>query len=179
MGTGDHHHCACCIGQPVTDCDCATSFLVQVGRTSEYRRAKKIFDHAKFPTFMGRETITRAAREGGLLFFTFNGEDVGVIVNALASAVEPAHQGHGLGSAMIRYHRPNFLRSTEEFVAFHERLGYTAIGEAKQGRKFKTWVMVRSDLINLSGRIRTVVGEKCRCCPHGEHVEPEQDTEHA
>ena len=153
----------------MSDCDCSKRFLVRVGRTNEYRRAKRIFDRAKFPTFMGRDTVVRAAREGGLLFFTVDGEDIGVIVNGLASAVVPEHQGHGFASAMIRYHRPNFIRVTEDFVGFHERLGYRVVGEAKQGRRFKTFVMVREDLIHLSGRIRKVVGDKCKCCPHGVH----------
>lgn len=150
-------------------CNCARRFMVSVGRTDEYRRAKKILDKAKHPTFVGRSTVLRCARDGGLMFYTLDGEDVAVtITNArnstgLVFSVLPAHQGHGLGTAIYSYLRPNFIRVITEKVPWFERIGYVSIGEPKIGRKFKTQIMVRAEVRELAGRVRHIFGDTCHC----------------
>ena len=151
------------------DCDCATRFTVRVGRTNEYRRAKRILDRARHPTFVGRSTVLRAAQDGGLLFYMVGDEDVAVtVINArnstlLALSVIGEHQGHGLGGAILEYLRPNFARVIESKVGWFEARGYISIGEPKIGRKFKTQIMVRAKLRELAGRVRHIVGDTCRC----------------
>jgi GNAT superfamily N-acetyltransferase len=151
------------------DCDCAHRFLVRVGRTNEYRRAKRILDQARHPTFVGRQTVLHAAQDGGLLFYTLDDQDVAVtVVNArnstfIAFSIIPAHQSHGLGTAIVEYLRPNFVRVITEKVPWFEQRGYLSIGEPKIGRKFKTQIMVRMELRDLAGRVRHVIGDSCRC----------------
>jgi hypothetical protein len=151
------------------DCDCARRFTVRVGRTNEYRRAKRILDRARHPTFVGRATVLRAAQDGGLLFYMVDDEDVAVtVVNArnstfLAFSIVPEHQSHGLGTAICQYLRPNFVRVITDRVPWFEARGYLSIGEPKIGRKFKTQIMVRAELRELAGRVRHVVGDHCRC----------------
>lgn len=152
-----------------SSCDCASRFLVRVGRTDEYRRAKRLLDQGKHPTFLGRQTVLRSAQDGGLLFYTLHGFDVAVtVVNArnstlLAMNVLPSHREHGLGCAVMEYLRPNFVRAIDNKVSWFERRGYISVGEPKQGRKFKTQIMVRAELRELAGRVRAVVGDVCRC----------------
>jgi len=150
-------------------CDCARRFTVRVGRTDEYRRAKHLLDIGKHPTFIGRQTMLRAAQDGGLLFYQVDGKDVAVtVVNArnstlLALNVNPVHREHGLGNAIVQYLRPNFVRAIDFRVDWFERRGYVSIGEPKVGRKFKTQIMVRGELRELAGRVRHIVGDECRC----------------
>jgi len=160
----------------MTECDCSKRFLVRVGRTDEYRRAKRIFDKGTHPTFIGRSTVLRAARDGGLLFYMLGEQDVAVTVtNArnstlLALNVLPEHRQHGLGAAIVKYLRPNFVRAIDFKVDWFEGQGYLSIGEPKVGRRFKTQVMVRSELRDLAGRVRKVFGEQCSCHVNGIHV---------
>lgn len=160
----------------MTECECRTRFLVCVGRTDEYRRAKRIFDKGTHPTFIGRSTVLRSARDGGLLFYTLDDEDVAVtVVNArnstlLALNVNPEHREHGLGNAIVQFLRPNFVRAIDFRVEWFERRGYLSVGEPKMGRKFKTQVMVRSELRELAGRVRRVVGDRCTCHVNGIHI---------
>lgn len=161
-------------------CACATHFEVTLGRTTDYRRCKRILDRAHFPAFVGRDTVRRSAQDGGLLFFTYEGEDAAVAVmnarnsTALALAVLPTHQGHGLGSAIVEYARPNFRRVTTEFVPYFQARGYSPIGEPKQGRKFATQIMVRTELLGLAGRVSRVLGDadgSCSCAdPSHDHA---------
>lgn len=37
--------------------------------------------------------------------------------------------------------------------------GYISLGEPKQGRRYRTQVMVRADLLPLAGRIARIFGE--------------------
>lgn len=70
--------------------------------------------------------------------------------------VIPSHRGHGLGRAALRYLQCNFARVIESAVPFFEDCGYVCIGGIKSGNRFKTQIMVRSDLTELSGRIRAI-----------------------
>ena len=152
-------------------CDCATAFTMRVGRADEYRRAKTLLNTARHPTFVGRGQMHRWADEGGLLFAQYHGEDVAVCVmntrnsTFVVFSVIPEHQSHGLGGALLRYLRPNFARVIDYRVAWFERNGYVSLGEPKQGRKYATQIMVRADLVGLSGRIRSIRGSggSCSC----------------
>lgn len=168
---------------PMADCDCAHRFTVHVGRTDEYKRAKRVLDLARHPTFVGRSTVLRAAQDGGLLFYRFADQDVAVtVINArnstfLSFSIVAAHQSHGLGTAILEYLRPNFARVITDHVAWFEKRGYLSIGEPKVGRKFKTQVMVRAELRELAGRVRHAVGDSCHCHDLNHHHEEVHDGE--
>ena len=131
----------------------------QLGRETEYDRAKAILNVGRHPTFIGRELVGRCARNGGLLFFTVNGEDAAVvIVNPKISALNvlcvlPRFRSMGVGRQIIGFLRPNFVRAVEGAVPYFERLGYVGFGRWKQGRTLRTRVMVRGELRSLSGRL--------------------------
>lgn len=131
-------------------------------KSTEYRRFKHVLNAAKHPTFIGRQQVASAIRNGGGLVFTFEGEDVAVaLVNPrlnviVVLSVTASHQGHGMGSAVLKYLQANFARVVESAAAFFERNGYVKIGELKQGRKLRTQIMVRKDLIGLAGRIARI-----------------------
>jgi len=141
-----------------TSCPCAKSFCVVLGRVDEYERAKDVLNAGRHPTFVGRDMVSRNARNGGLLFFCWHGKDVAValldpkVSNLLVLNVHPMHRGHGLGRAAVRFVAPNFVRALESRVAFFESLGYCAVGSLKQGKTLQTQIMVRKDLLDLAGR---------------------------
>lgn len=143
-------------------CTCAENLLVRLGRTSEYKAAKDLLNAGRHPSFIGRETVAKAASNGGLLFAQHGGQDVAVaIINPRVSTllvlnVHPAHRSHGLGSAFLGFVRPNFARVLESAV---ERQGYVAIGDMKQGRTLRTQIMVRAELPGLAGRIARLLPE--------------------
>lgn len=141
-------------------CTCALTFTVQIGQPGEYRRCKTLLNDARHPTFVGRQLVERHAVNGGLLFFRYDGSDVGVtVINVrknvlLVLAVDPRHRGHGLASAMVRFIQANWVRSTETTAGFFERLGYVRIGRLKRGRTLNTQMLVRGNLIGLAGRVQ-------------------------
>jgi GNAT superfamily N-acetyltransferase len=161
----------------LTVCDCATGFVIRVGRGNEYRRAKRLLGVGRHPVFVGRDVVRRNALDGGLLFAVVDGADAAVaLVNTKNSTllvlnVHPAHRGHGLGAAFLAYLRPNFARVIENRVEWFARLGYIAVGEPKQGRTFATQVMVRAELTELAGRVRDLLGDRCRCAEQPEGPE--------
>lgn len=141
-------------------------FEVIVGRESDYRRAKRIFDKAKHPTFIGPGMVAQLARNGGLLFFVVDSIDSAVaLVNTRqcslqALSVIPSMRGNGLGGAVVRFLKTNFARVTETAVPWFERQGYQSIGKLKSGRSLKTQVMVKATLIPLAGRLRAILGKE-------------------
>ena len=106
----------------------------------------------------------RKAKNGGCFRFQFAGSDIATaIVNPrlnilLALAVVPEHQGHGLGTAILRYLACNFARVESRAVPFFERNGFIAIGELKKGKTLYTQIMVRASLIPLAGRVARIYG---------------------
>jgi GNAT superfamily N-acetyltransferase len=108
--------------------------------------------------------IASAAKNGGVFLFQFAGRDAAVaIVNPrlnvlLALAVTPSHQGHGLGSAVLRYLACNFARVESRAVGFFERNGFVSVGEPKKGKTLYTQIMVRDSLRSLAGRISAIYG---------------------
>jgi N-acetylglutamate synthase-like GNAT family acetyltransferase len=102
----------------------------------------------------------RIARNGGALFYEFDGEIVAIslinprygILNALN--VSPTHREHGLGSAILNFLIPNFVRAIESKVSWFEKRGYRKIGKLKKGVSLNTQVMARSALFELAGNLR-------------------------
>jgi GNAT superfamily N-acetyltransferase len=131
---------------------------VILGRETEYARAKGLLNAARHPTFIGRHTVTRAAKNGGMHFWQVDERDIAVsIVNAkisslLVLSVLPSMRGQGVGRHIVGYLKPNFVRSLESAVPFFERLGYVGFGTWKQGQRFRTRIMVREGLRGLAGR---------------------------
>ena len=144
-------------------CQCRIRFSVRIGRAEDYQQAKNILNRGHHPTYIGPHMVRRSARNGGLIFFDFHSERLAVaVINAhhnilLVLNVIPEHRSHGLGTAIMQYLQVNWVRAIESAVPFFEHLGYIKIGEPKQGRQFITWLMVRKDLIELSGRLRALL----------------------
>lgn len=146
------------------------AFTVALGRPEDYPRMKQILNRGRHPTFVGRMSVARQAIQGGLLFCQVEGQDAGVAVinvrqsTALVFCFLPSYQGQGLGTAFMNYLRPNFARVITDMVPFFEqRLGYTSIGEPKQGRTLRTQIMVRTELLTLAGRVHEHLGAECHC----------------
>lgn len=108
--------------------------------------------------------IASAAKNGGVFLFRFADRDVATaVVNPrlnvlLALAVQPSHQGHGLGSALLKYLATNFARVESRAVPFFERNGFVSIGEPKKGKTLYTQIMVRDSLRSLAGRVNAIYG---------------------
>jgi protein gp37 len=106
------------------------------------------------------------ARNGGLLIFQHDGEDLAVaLLNPrlnvlLVLNVLPSHRRHGLGQAVIEYCRPTWVRALEAAEPWFKARGFVPIGAKKQGRSLRTQVMVKQELLKLAGRVSRVLGEK-------------------
>lgn len=145
-------------------CNCALAFDVQLGKPGDYERFKEALNRGRHPTFVGRDTVNRQIDNGGLLFFVFGGMDVAVSLvqvknnSLLVLNVHPAHRSHGLGGAVVKFLKCNWVRATEQAVPFFVRHGYKSIGAIKQGRTLRTQVMVRENLITMAGRVSAALG---------------------
>lgn len=110
--------------------------------------------------------VRSCAKNGGVFLFRFGGRDCATaIVNPrlnvlLALSVLPSHQGHGLGSGVLRYLACNFARVETRAVPFFERNGFVSIGEPKKGKTLYTQIMVRDSLRSLAGRVNAIYGAK-------------------
>jgi len=158
-------------------CECATRFKIEMGRREDYRRGKKLLNASRHPVFVGRRQAFECADQGGMLFATYEGEDVGLCYirpktsTLWVISIMPGHQGHGLGAAVLNYTAPNFARVIEDVVPWFEARGYTAIGRWHQGRRYRTKVMVRNGLMELSGRVAARIGDRCRCTDPAHHAD--------
>jgi GNAT superfamily N-acetyltransferase len=134
-------------------------FAVTQGRSHEYSRAKAILNAGKHPTFIGKNLYLTASRNGGVLFFNVGGRDAAVAIIQPATncllvlCVHPNFRSNGLGRAALEYCHVSFARVVDFAVPFFEHCGFVAIGEPKQGKRFKTQVMVLASLKTLAGRI--------------------------
>ena len=141
-----------------SSCSCAADFQCRPAFSGDYRQLKAIFNRARHPTFIGRSLCASAVKTARFRF-QFAGSDIATaIVNPrlnilLALAVVREHQGHGLGTAILRYLACNFARVESRAVPFFERNGFIAIGEPKKGKTLYTQIMVRASLIPLAGRL--------------------------
>lgn len=154
-------------------CSCATAFEIRLARPDNYGEFKRVLDVGRHPAFIGRQTFWRNSQNGGALLYVLAGEIVAVsLINPnkgvlLAMNVHPAHRGHGLGSAVLKFLMPNFVRAIEAKVAWFERRGYRRIGDPKQGRSLTTQLLAREALFGLAGRIQAVFrpGSISQACP--------------
>lgn len=140
-------------------CNCSVGFVIEIGGRDEYARVKRALNIGKHPTFIGRDMVARWARNGGLLFFRYAEADAAVMLinpkrNVLmVMNIAPIHRGHGLGTAMLAYAMPNWVRALDSAVPFFEKNGYVGVGEWKRGRSLNTRIMVRRKLLDLAGRV--------------------------
>jgi GNAT superfamily N-acetyltransferase len=134
-------------------------FVALQGRSGEYVRAKRILNAGRHPTFIGRSLYSTAARNGGVAFFQVDGVDAAVAIVQprtnclLVLCVHPKFRNLGLGQSVLAYLAVNFARVIESAVPFFERCGYVSIGEMKQGKRWKTQIMVLASVRSLAGRV--------------------------
>jgi GNAT superfamily N-acetyltransferase len=135
------------------------------GRKEEtYRRVNRFLTRNKHPTYIGRSTMASAGQNGGLFIFRRGIEDVAIaIINPRLGVLQVLNvakefRSKGVGDAVLKFLKPNFVRAIESAVAWFERRGYKPLGKWKQGRRYRTRVMVRENLITLVGRIWKVFG---------------------
>jgi GNAT superfamily N-acetyltransferase len=156
---------------------------VDLGRKTEYQRAKRLLDKGRHPTFIGRHTLERAADQGGLIFATHDGFDIAVAIIGVRNGtlqvlnVLPAYRGKGVGSWFLNYLMPNFARVLESAVPWFEAQGYVCLGQPKQGRKLKTQIMVRRGLLAAAGRIWETHRLGCPCARCKVPADPEMTQE--
>jgi len=138
-------------------------FTVVLGRSTDYRRAKRIYDRARFPAFIGRQSVQRWSENGGLLFFQVEGKDAAVLlINpgyncVMAVAILPEYRGRGLFRGIFDFAQCSWVRSIGQFVPLFENLDYVSVGTPKQGRKFLTQIMVKKSVKNLAGRLSSAL----------------------
>ena len=134
-----------------------------MARSDEYARAKAILNAGKHPTFIGKGLYKASVRNGGGTFFTINGRDAAVALVQprtnclLVLCVAPSFRAQGLGQAIVAYLAVNFARVIESAVPFFERCGFVSIGEMKQGKRWKTQIMVLGSLRELAGRVAQIL----------------------
>lgn len=159
------------------DCTCATTFEVKLARPTEYAEFKKVLNVGRHPAFIGRGTFERNAMNGGALLYRLSGETVAAsLINPhlgvlLALNVVPAHRSHGLGSAIVAFLVPNFVRAIESKVEYFKRQGYRPVGSLKRGVSLNTQVMAREALFSLAGRLRRMWGETAKADPASESAQ--------
>ena len=134
-----------------------------MARSDEYARAKAILNVGRHPTFVGKSMYASSVRNGGGTFFTVNGRDAAVSLvqprtNCLqVLCVAPGFRKAGLGKAIVAYLSVNFARVIESAVPFFERCGFVSIGKMKQGKRWKTQIMVLGSLRQLAGRVSLIL----------------------
>lgn len=135
-----------------------SEWLPQLGRAADYSRVRRLLDAGRHPSFIGPAKVEEVANRGGLHLAVVGQSDAALaLINARASlialCVHPDFRGHGLGGEFLAYLSPNWARVIEGTVPWFAARGFTPVGALKQGRKLRTQVMVRSDLIGLAGRL--------------------------
>jgi GNAT superfamily N-acetyltransferase len=98
-----------------------------------------------------------------------DGKDVAVAVIGIRNGtllvlnVHPLFRSRGIGRRFIEFLRPHFARVIESRVAWFQALGYIPLGAMKQGRLYKTQVMVRKELLIVGGKLALSHGRRCPC----------------
>lgn len=134
--------------------------IPEVVHEEDYAGFKRELDRGKHPTFIGKKMFERYAMNGGAIrFVSEDGACVAVVLinprNSCLQAlnVSPRFRGSGIGSEIMDYLIPNWVRAIDSKKEWFQRLGYKQVGQPKQGRQLKTWIMVREKLITLAGNI--------------------------
>jgi hypothetical protein len=131
----------------------------------DYDRAKKVFDRAKHPGFIGRELYFRCATTGTATIATLDGADVGVALIAKHHrllALSVVSKGGGIGTAMMRHLKPRWVSAIDEKKTWFARLGYVDEGPAKigQGGKHSVQLMKLTDDSTIPEPVASVVSIK-------------------
>jgi GNAT superfamily N-acetyltransferase len=146
-------------------CHCQSKVEIKLARGEEYSIFKKVLNVGRHPAFIGKKTMQRNANNGGALFYIFENKIIAVsLINPhygilLVLNVIPEHRGHGLGEAILNFLMPNFIRAIDYKISYFEKRGYRKIGDPKQGRRFKTQIMARTNLFSLCGKLNKIWGE--------------------
>ena len=117
----------------------------------DYDRAKKVFDRAKHPGFVGRELFFRCASAGVACVAVIDDVDTGIALvvkdKLQALSVIVSAQGSGAGTALMARLRPKWVNAIGERIAWFEKRGYEPFGAAKVGQngKHATQLMQRRD----------------------------------
>lgn len=119
----------------------------------DYSRAKKVLDRAKHPGFVGRELYFRCATTGSATIAILDGEDSGVALIAKgklhAMSIIRAAQGHGVGTALLKHTKPQWVNAITDRIPWFEKRGYSPVGGAKPGLNGK----LATQLMQLTGSI--------------------------
>ena len=148
--------------QKTTLCRCRQTGIIRTAKSAEYRAFKNIMDAGRHPTFIGPEMFRTNARNGGAVFMEYEGKIIAAaLVNPRKSSlvvlnVHPEHRKHGAGRFMVDYLACNFARVIDQAIPFFEKCGYKKLGKPFKGRSLMTWVMVRTSLIGLCGRMKKI-----------------------
>lgn len=129
---------------------------------------KNLLDAGRHPVFVGRSQVENWVKNGGLLFFVVDGRDAAVALvqpryNCLMVLnVHPAFRGRGVGKAVVEYLQCNWVRAIEDKVPFFEKLGYVGVSNWKQGRRYRTRIMVKQSVRRLAGRLQNLDAGRTR-----------------
>lgn len=148
----------------------------------DYDRAKKIFNEAKHPGFIGREMVYRAATTGQACVAALDEKDVGVALIAkgklLALSVVKAAQGRGVGGALMAHLQPEWVSAIAEKISWFEKQGYESVGAAKVGQNGKTSVQLmrrRADASAAVAPVRDVAPPKSPTSSEAQTINPARE----
>lgn len=141
------------------------NFDVHLLRVEEYALFKSVLNKGRHPAFVGKQTFSTNCINGGALSYVVSGNIAAVsLINPhygtlIVLNVLPEFRGNGLGSSIVKFLMPNFVRALESRVPFFEKLGYKSIGKLKRGRSLNTQIMARKALFDLAGKLKRVWGD--------------------
>ena len=148
------------MSRPKTKCLCQSESQVSGMVLDDYKAAGRFLSRNEYPAWFGPMAFHRYITNGGGFWFHYQGIPVGVgILNPRLSslgalAVAKEHRGHGLGTAIVEFLQPNFVRAVEDKVLYFEKLGFVPVGKMKKGIRLKVQVMCRKSLFHLAGRLK-------------------------
>lgn len=107
----------------------------------DYDRAKKVFNAARHPGFVGRELFFRCSTTGRSVVAVMDGVDVGVALVARgklqAMSVVAKAQGGGVGGRLLAHVHPRFASVIAERVEWFKKRGYKTVGSPSVGQSGK------------------------------------------
>lgn len=139
---------------------------IKILNETQYSELKTVADVCRHPSFLGRKQFSRCAINGGAFLFLWHETVVAFALvdakknNLLAFGVVPKYRGQRIGETCIKYLNCNFARVLESAVPFFEKCGYQKLGELKKGKRLYTAVMVKKNLSDRCGRLRSIFGNQ-------------------
>jgi hypothetical protein len=122
---------------------------------SEYAEFKHQLNIGRHPGFIGRNTYFSYAINGGAFKMILKNEIIGVALintkknNLICLNITPKYRKSQYGIIFVDFLKCNFVRAIEPAKVFFEKCGYVAIGQPKQGVKYKIYIMIRKSLLTL------------------------------